>query len=464
MQQLQLRRCSTLRVALAVCTAMLCASQAAAAVAPSDTLVLPGEIKLICPTDPRQGNPVSRSEETLRSMVGLLDITEVNNYTYNIITAFDRNAQHDPNDPGLPRFAIVGKEDKFYLGIGGYVKATASYDFGNPIDNPSYFATSYIPTGLAKGNGGLWQMGAGTSCLYFNFVGLPQTKNRFGAYLGFNFTGNNYTPKLQAAYISFRNVVMGYKYTLFFDGAACPATVDQEGPNSIPAINTLGIHYVWQRGRMSYGVGIENTEVCLTTDDATAEVYQRVPTVPAYAQLSFADGDGSVRLSGLVRPMQYRDVAADRNRSLVGWGVQLTGTAPVASLVNLYWQGLYGRGVADFVQDMSGLGLDLVPSLGREGRMQAVPFWAGLLGFSLNLSDRVTTNHGYSQTRTYARRELLAADGPEYRYAQYAVNNVFVSITDNVRFGFEYLYGRLATNDALRRSDHRVQAMMQVYF
>jgi hypothetical protein len=96
--------------------------------------------------------------------------------------------------------------------------------------------------------------------------------------------------------------------------------------------------------------------------------------------------------------------------------------------------------------------------------MQAGPFWAGLLGFSLNLSDRVTTNHGYSQTRTYARRELLAADGPEYRYAQYAVNNVFVSITDNVRFGFEYLYGRLATNDALRRSDHRVQAMMQVYF
>ena len=438
---------------------------------PADTLAfpseisIPGELKLICPVDRRANHPVIGSDDLLRHVVGLVDVTEVNNYNYYIIKAFDENAQHDPNDPGLPRFAIIGKENKYYLGIGGYVKATTSFDFGNPIPSASYFTTADIPTNLEPGNGALWQMSAATSCLYFNFVGLPQSVNRFGVYLGFNFTGAHYAPKLQAAYVSYRNLVFGYKYTLFFDGPATPPTIDHEGPCAAPAAVVMGGHIRWTRGPWSYAVGIEEPTLSATEGAQVTLVNQRVPAVPAFVQYSYADGDGSVRLSAIARMMQYRDLAANCNRGLTGWGVQLTGIAPLFNnTLELYYQGLYGQGIADLVQDMSGLGLDLVPSLRREGRMQLVPAWGATFGFGLHFSERCYSTHSYSQTRAYATRSLLANDGTDYRYAQYVANNLFFHLADNVRVGGEYLLGRLATTDGRHHVDHRLQAMLQVYF
>ena len=64
-----------------------------------------------------------------------------------IVKVLYENAPNYFGAPDMPRFAIIGKERKFYLGIGGYIKASVSYDFGNPIayiyattsiDNPSY--------------------------------------------------------------------------------------------------------------------------------------------------------------------------------------------------------------------------------------------------------------------------------------------------------------------------------------
>lgn len=34
------------------------------------------------------------------------------------------------HEPGIPRFLLTDRKGRFALGIGGYVKATAEYDFG----------------------------------------------------------------------------------------------------------------------------------------------------------------------------------------------------------------------------------------------------------------------------------------------------------------------------------------------
>ena len=67
------------------------------------------------------------------------------------------NSPKNINAPGLPRFAIIGKDRKFYLGIGGFAKGTLSYDFGNPIESTFLFTTSSIPMDQQAGNGHLVQ-------------------------------------------------------------------------------------------------------------------------------------------------------------------------------------------------------------------------------------------------------------------------------------------------------------------
>jgi len=68
--------------------------------------------------------------------------------------ALRQNMPQAYNVPGMPRFAIFGKEGKFYLGIGGQVKATVGYDLGDVIDDPNCFTTSALPMNVAPGNGG----------------------------------------------------------------------------------------------------------------------------------------------------------------------------------------------------------------------------------------------------------------------------------------------------------------------
>ena len=121
----------------------------------------------------------------------------------NVYNIFLENAPKSFRVPGAPRFAIEGKDRKFYLGIGGTGKVTLSYDWGNPIDNAYDFTTSAIPMGRRDGDGGLIQASAATSGLYFNFVAMPGSKNRIGLYFNFNLTGNGngYGFNLYYAYI-----------------------------------------------------------------------------------------------------------------------------------------------------------------------------------------------------------------------------------------------------------------------
>ena len=87
------------------------------------------------------------------------------------------------NEPGAPRFAIVGKENRFYLGLGGFIKGVGVFDFGNPIDNANDFTTADIPFDTPRGSGGKLQGSLGQSKIFINFVALPGSDNKVGAYI-----------------------------------------------------------------------------------------------------------------------------------------------------------------------------------------------------------------------------------------------------------------------------------------
>lgn len=388
-------------------------------------------------------------------------------FTINVYQIFLKNAPKAYHVPGAPRFAIKGKNHKFYLGIGGTAKATVSYDWGDPIDNAYNFTTSSIPMQPRKGDGGLVQFSAATSGLFLNMVALPGTRNQVGVYFNFNLTGNgnNYGFNLYYAYVKYRGFTVGYDFSLFSDMAAAPPSIDNEGPNALTAVPNGVIDYRHSfNSHWSAGIGAELPVASATTGDGTYLVNQRVPDFPAYVQYSWGKGQSWIRFSGIVRNMMYRDVIADRNRDCVGWGVKVSGSASVCPWLTAYYQAAFGKGMTSYFQDLYEGGLDMVPS--GDGRLESVKAWGGYLGLQYNISPKVFATTTYSHLRNYAGR-YTGGDTPwgqQYRYAQYALANVIWNITPQISTGLEYIYGRRVDMDGVARHDNRIQTMLQVTF
>lgn len=412
-----------------------------------------------------QSHPAHSQEPTLKILNGPHSDDSV--HSASIHRIFVENAPKAFHVPGAPRFAVEGMNGKFYLGFGGTVKATTSFDWGSPIDNAFNFTTSAIPMSVRKGDGGKVQFSAATSSFFFNFVAMPGDKNQLGAYINVNFTGNNYTPSLYFAYIKFRGITAGYNFSLFSDMAAIPPSIDNEGPNALTAIPNGVVDYTHTFNKhWSAGTGIE-MPIASATDGAHCYlVSQRVPDVPAYVQYSWGGGSNWLRASAIVRNILYRDQVADKNRDQVGWGIKMSGSAALSPWVRAYWQGAYGHGITSYFQDLYEGGLDLVPSAADPGRMKAVKAWGAYAGLQYTLSRTLMATTTYSHLRNYAPDYAGGATPwpQQYSYAQYALANLLWQVTPVVQTGIEYIYGRRVDMSGHSRHDNRIQAMLQVSF
>ncbi|MDE5774298.1 MAG: porin [Muribaculaceae bacterium] len=378
-----------------------------------------------------------------------------------VIEAFKENSPAAFNVTDAPRFAIVGKNNMFYLGIGATIKGTLGFDFGDPIDNANEFVTSDINMNPVPGNGGKVNISAQQSNIYLNMVALPDNPNKIGAYISFNLLGNNYTPALQYAYLKYRGFTVGYDYSLFADMAAGVPTIDYEGPNAMTSIPNAVIDYRHSFNKhWSIGAGLELPIASYTAGHNTSVVSQRVPDVPFYVQ--YAWGHNSwVRMSGMVRNMIYRDLSSNTNRDKVGWGIKVSGSAEIVPNLRAYYQGAFGKGLTSYFQDLEGCGLDMTPDMDEPGRLNAVMAWGAYGGLQYNFSPKVYCSATYSHLRNYAKK--YNGDWPEqYRYGQYAVGNVFYNINSVLTWGVEYIWGRRVDMNGLSHHDNRIQTMLQL--
>lgn len=385
-----------------------------------------------------------------------------------IYKAFVDNSPKRFNIPGAPRFAVVGKDEKFYFGIGGLVKTTVSFDFPNPINSGMYFTPANIPMSGQPGNGGLVQFNAQQSSLFFNFVAMPGTDNSIGAYINFDLCGNNYTPFLQYAYLTWRGFIVGYNTTLFLDGAASAPTIDKEGPNATTyTINPLVDYAHTFKNGITLAIGAEIGPESFTTTSQTANVNQRIPDIPAYIQYNFNNNPNAyIRFSGLLRNMQYRDEVKDKNGNITGYGIKTSGILPASDKFIAYFQLGYGKGITSYFEDMAGLGLDLAPDPQNAGQLEAVEAWGGYIGLQYNFTKKCYTSATYSHTRNYAKKydDGSTPWSQQYRYGQYLAANVFYNITSQLTWGIEWDWGRRMNMDGYSRHDNRIQTMLQFSF
>lgn len=386
-----------------------------------------------------------------------------------IYETMHQNAPHVFNLPDVPRFAMLGKEGRFYMGIGANILTEGVYDFGNPVPNAFTFATSGIPMVKSPGDGGRFAFSAQQSNIYLNVVALPGSANQLGAYVSINFTGNNYAPSLNHAYLKYRGITAGYTYSIFTDTGAAPTTIDYEGPNAFTCLTHGMIAYERNFGKgagWKAGIGLDMPANSFTNADNTATVSQRLPDIPFYLQKNWAEGNGWFRLSGIIRNLYYRNLTAQKNVDVVGWGVKTSGTTPVAGGLSAYWQAVYGKGVASYIQDLTGTGMDLMPDPANSSILKPVEVWGAYGGFQYNFSPKCFCSLAYSHVRTYDHPYSDSSSDWKngYKYAQYAVANVFYNINSIVQIGAEYLYGRRVDYSGTQAHDNRIEAMLKVSF
>lgn len=365
-------------------------------------------------------------------------------------------------DPGVPRYLLIDKEGSTVLGIGGYVEGVAMADFRGAIDGYG-FTTYDIP--VPADNTMRRRYGADMS---HTTIFLKLVRNtRLGilnAYVQTNFTGDDggYGLKLKQAYVSLGNVTMGLTNSTFSDPSAGIPTIDYQGPSGQVGCKNILLRYRvdFSQG-WTFAVSAENPKSTLRALDGREEkTTQSVPDFPAYFQ--YAWGTGShVRASALVRNLSYRDLVDGRNRYKTGYGVQLSGVYDINKIVDIYYQGAYGRGIAHYVNDLDGTGYDLIGSASKPGEVIAPRTVSVVAGLQYNITDKLFISGSYSFNRLYDQSQL---GGDAYRRANYVVANMFYSPITDLQLGIEYLHGTRKNVNLEHDNANRLEIMAKYSF
>ena len=418
-------------------------------------LALVGLASVVLPLSAQ--NLLTVADEVPNSIV-LVSVDEAGDELIEVMNASQLPHVHDPQ---TPRFVLTDTEGNYALGIGGYVRAVAEYDFGGVVNSVDFIPAlipnhSYLNSQI--------QMDATTANLYVKLVGRSSLLGNFVVHTEGNFRGSGRTFELRNAYLAFRGVTIGYTYGGFMDAAAMPATIDFQGPNGGTFYRTTQLSYTCTAlQNFAFRAGIEMPKVGAETTTAYRIGGQRMPDFTLSAQYAWGD-NSHIRVGGILRSMTYAAVSNDDAHSVTGYGVQASTTFGIGSSLRMFGQFTYGKGIGQYLNDLGELDVDLVTNPEKDSRMQALPMMGWFTGLQYNISPSLFLSATYSQSRLYSENGYAATVGDNYRYGQYLAANMFWSASNNMQFGMEYLHGWRKNFDASTRDANRISLMAKYSF
>ncbi|MDL2308392.1 porin [Bacteroidales bacterium OttesenSCG-928-B11] len=362
-------------------------------------------------------------------------------------------------DVGDPRFMIANEDETFKFGIGGFVNVIGLFDFNGMIEL-SDFVTSQIPVPMGSEKG-QFRLGAESSRFNIKVVGKPK-KGTVITYIEADFHGANNLLLLRHAYISYFGFTIGQTWSTFMDLEAGPPTIDFEGPNTQISIRQPMIRYSHDlTEKLSFSVALEmNTPLVYDYNSIDIE-HQRFPNLPL--NFKYKDKFGHLQLAAIARPMNYYDdTLSYKSITELGYGIALSGKFNLPKKFYIYFQGVYGKGIAQYIQDLSFSNLDLVLDPDRVGRLKTMPTYGAYLAFQKDWLDNLYSAIIYGYT---------ALTGPHaheashlFAHTHYAAVNLFWDPIPYGTIGIEYLFGRRVNQSGKSANANRVDFMFRYRF
>jgi hypothetical protein len=193
-------------------------------------------------------------------------------------------------------------------------------------------------------------------------------------------------------------------------------------------------------------------------------VNQRIPDIPFYVQYGWKEGKGWLRLSGILRNMGYYNNISRSRENEMGLGIKLSGASPFGSRFTLYSQTVFGKGIASYVQDLQGLGMDMVPLRDGSGEMEGVEVVASYLGLQYLISNKLSASATFSEVKCFFPDKAEPMPEGTYRNASYFVTNLIYKVSPVLTTGVEYLWGSRRNTDETYSHNNRVQMSLRVNF
>ncbi len=363
-------------------------------------------------------------------------------------------------DPAAPRFLFLDKKGEVALGIGGYLKAVGEYDVNGAVDNNDFY-TCKIPVPFDPAQRQRFGATAAHSTIFLKMVTRPTKVGRVIVYIQTNFTGPSYGLRLNQAYVTVGHMTLGKARSTFADGPAMAPTIDDQGPSGQVTAKNMLIQYIspsWSG--FSFAASTEVPDVTYTEGMHATSISQRFPDIPAYIQYAWDKGSSHIRLSGIFRQLSYRNLESRSNHFATGYGVQLSAITFFTPDFNFFGHYTYGKGIASYVNDLDGLGYDLIPD-GSTGKLKAPGVAGWTAGLQYNFTPKLFATASYSRAQLY---DTAGMPGDTYRYAQYIVANVFYNLWGDLRIGAEYIHGTRKDLSGMSGKANRLEAMLQYSF
>lgn len=377
---------------------------------------------------------------------------------------FDINKYASEGDfPGSIR--IPGTKTSFQ--IGGYVQLDAIFD-ADRIGNKDSFVVSTIPTGGAKTGAGSTNFSVRQTRLFLKTQTPTQNWGDLVTYIEIDFLGTDGAePRLRHAYGQVGNenqLLAGQTWSAFQDATVFPAALDSQGPPGIINSRRPQVRYRrdWGEGWTSV-LALEDPTADITTPAGFAgEEATAYPDVAA--NVRWAPAWGHLQLAGVLRYLQFDPDVGSRESDL-GYGLNLTGSIKTIKLDEkhvdaLLFQVAIGNGIARYVNDTNGLGLDAVLDAPGDD-LDALGVFAALIAYQHWWHPKWGSTLSYSYVEV---DNISTAPASEYHRGQYLLLNLRYYPAERVMLGAEVLYGVREDNDGSKGDDLRLQFSAQYRF
>jgi hypothetical protein len=361
----------------------------------------------------------------------------------------------------------VTEEKKLSFNLSGFVNLNAIFDF-NGLDDYDDFTTSQIPINPTPYQDNFrFHMTARQSRLNFGIDYITPWGKLKGFVSGDFYsgsTGNTSYFRLREAYLEMEKILLGQTNTTFGNANVVPATIDFEGPNSAPTLRNPMIRYASRIGKgWSYSLAIEMRGTDITTFAKTGKPFNAIPSLVGNINKK---GDwGVVTLSGMVDVTRY--FYAD---SVTGGGVVENANigygGALSAIINTWNKNHFsffvvsGKGIANFISDLSGLGYNGVPDYNTK-KLVLLNSMGGFIAYTQYWNDKFSSNVIYSYVELEKTVLLTKKD---FRYSHYALINLFYAPFERLNFGVEYVWGELIIQNNQNGYANRLQFLAQFNF
>lgn len=374
-------------------------------------------------------------------------------------------ANNVPLDPALKGFVpIPGTESMFKFG--GSARIDGITDFGNN-GNPNQFVPSTIPVPGQDGAGGDTRSTIHTKGTRFSLEfrrPLPD-ENSLRIYSEFDFFDDSSSSSMKFRTRHFYgqawNLLIGQTFSAFMDIDAWPDVADYQGPNGIVNKRQPQIRYthpVLDEDGRKFLVFASIEQPSLDIDTDNSEFYEESSTVTHIPDgvfgMRYEAEAGHIQAATLLRELSYESDGGPED-DVFGWGVSLSGAIKTFGKDKFFAQATYGKGIARYVNDLSGVDLDAALN---DGSLEAIPVFASMVGYTHHWSDqwRSTLSGGYVNVDAPESLGDFAIDT-----TLYGSLNLMWHPTNSFRMGLEYLYGNKDTAGGAESDAHRLNFVLR---